>query len=60
MCRHLTRFGSMHNRSGNRTILSEIKSPEKVIYGQLLPNASDSIKVASNYKMHTERLKDIS
>jgi hypothetical protein len=50
----------MYNRSCSRSIVSEIKSPEKVRYGQPLPNASDSVQVASNYKMHTERLKGIS
>jgi len=47
----------MYNKSGSMSIVSEIKSPEKVRYGQPLLNESESVKVASNYKMHTERVK---
>jgi hypothetical protein len=50
----------MYNRSGSRSIISEIKYPEKVRYGQSLPKASDSVQGASSYGMHTARLKNIS
>jgi hypothetical protein len=42
------------------SIVCEIKSFEKVRYGQPLPNKSESVKGASNYKMHKGRMKGIS